>query len=96
VEAAVYPAACRAAAEAFSLVPDSPPVIGPEQMFWDFRRDGQLVGFDWDVWMGFMVVAKTEAAEPLVREIAVWLSSSRWAGAGESAERGAAPDRPSD
>jgi hypothetical protein len=80
VEAADYPAACRAVVDAFALAPDGSPVIGPDQMFWDFRRAGQVVGFDWDIWMGFMVVAKTEGAEPLVREVAAWLRSNRWAG----------------
>lgn len=69
----------RAVADAFALVPDGSFVVGPEQMFWDFHRDGQAVGLDWDIWMGFMVVAKTEGAESLVRDIATWLSSSRWA-----------------
>ena len=55
-------------------------VIGPEQMFWDFRRDDQVVGLDWDIWMEFIVVAKSAASEPLLRDIAAWLSSSRWSG----------------
>ena len=44
------------------------------------------VGLDWDIWMDFMVVAKTEAAEPLLRDIVSWLSSSEWAGAIHRAE----------
>jgi len=83
MEAADYPAACRAVADAFALAPDGPPVIGPEQMFWDFRRSEQVVGFDWDIWLGFTVVAKTEGTEPLVRDIASWLSSSQWAEVGD-------------
>jgi hypothetical protein len=63
-------------------------VIGPEQMFWDFRRGNQIVGVDWDIWMHFMVVAKTEESEPLVREIAAWLSMSRWAGERNPVEPG--------
>ncbi len=80
VEAADYPAACRAVADNFALASDGAPVIGPEQLYWAFRRAEQEVGFDWDIWMGFMVVAKSEAAESLVRDIAAWLSSSQWAG----------------
>ena len=67
-------------------------VIGLDQMFWDFRRGEQVVGLDWDIWMQLMAVAKSEASEPLVRDIAAWLSSSRWSGAGKQAEPGAAPD----
>lgn len=77
IEAEDYPSTCRVVADAFVLVPDGSLVLGPEQMFWDFRQVDRVVGLEWDIWMGFMVVAKTEGAEPLVREIAIWLSSSQ-------------------
>lgn len=73
--AADYPALCRSIADALGLVPASDLVIGPDQMFWDFRRANQLVGLDWDVWMEFMAVAKSEASEPLLKEIAAWIGS---------------------
>lgn len=80
MEAVDYPAACRAVADEFALTPEGALVIGLEQMFSDFRRAEQVVGLDWDIWMGFMVVAKTQESEPLVRAIAAWLGSSQWAG----------------
>jgi hypothetical protein len=70
-----YPAVCRAVADVFDLKPDGEFVVGPDQMFWDFRRGDIVVGMDWDVWMEFMVVAKTAAAEPLVRQIGEWLGT---------------------
>ena len=76
---AEYPAVCRSVADALSLVTAGDIVIGPEQMFWDFRRGELVVGLDWDIWIDFMVVAKSEASEALVRDIAAWLGSSRWA-----------------
>ncbi len=76
VESVDYPAVCRAVADAFALTPDGVPTIGPDQMFWDFRRDELVVSLDWDIWMEFMVAARTDESEPLVREIAAWLSSS--------------------
>ncbi len=85
VEAADYPAVCRGIADALGLVPAGEIVIGPSEMFWDFRRGDQMVGLDWDIWMSFMVVAKSETSEPLARDIATWLSSSRWASANTSA-----------
>jgi hypothetical protein len=78
LEAADYAAVCRDIADAFGLKPVADMVIGPEQMFWDFRRGNQEVGMDWDIWMQFMVVAKSEASESLLRDIAAWLCSSRW------------------
>src|SRR5262245_44092850 len=82
VSAAAFPAVCHAVADAFALAPDGPLLIGPDQMFWDFRRADQVVGLDWDIWMGFMVVAKTDGCEPLVQDIASWLVSSQWGRAG--------------
>lgn len=78
VAAADFPAVCRDIADALGLAPAGEIVIGPEQMFWDFRRGDQVVGLDWDIWMEFMAVAKSEASEPLLRDIADWLGSSRW------------------
>ena len=86
VAATDYPAVCRQIADAFDLAPASDIVIGPDQMFWDFRRGDQVVGLDWDIWMEFMAVAQSPASEPLVADIAAWL------GARSDAEPGAAPD----
>jgi hypothetical protein len=70
-----YPQVCRELADAFGLSPANTLVMGPDQMFWDFQRGEQVVGFDWDIWSQFMVVAKTPTAEPLVEEIAQWLET---------------------
>ena len=85
VVASDYPAVCRGLADVLGLVPAGEIVIGPEQMFWDFRRRDQVVGLEWDIWMEFMVVAKCEEAESLVREIAAWLRASTWASANSTA-----------
>lgn len=75
VTAEKYPEVCRQIADAFGLAPASDIIIGPEQMFWDFQRRGQVVGLDWEIWMEFMAVAKSAASEPLVADIAAWLGS---------------------
>lgn len=75
VTAEQYPAMCRQVADAFGLAPESEIVIGSEQMFWDFGRGGQVVGLDWDIWMGLMAVAKSPESEPLVAEIAAWFAA---------------------
>jgi hypothetical protein len=91
--AADFPATCRGVAEALGLAPTGEIVIGPDQMFWDFARGGQVVGLDWDIWFEFMAVAQSPAAEPLVHEIAAWLGSSgQVAGSAPDAEPGAAAD----
>lgn len=78
VAAAEHSAICNEIAKAFSLIRDSQLIVGLDQMFWDFRRGEQVIGLDWDPWMGFMVVAKTPTAEPLVQEIAQWFMENRW------------------
>jgi hypothetical protein len=79
VTAMDFPAVCRDFADALGLASDGDIIVGPDQMFWDFRRVDHKVGLDWDIWMEFMVVAKSEASEPLLQDIAAWLESSRWA-----------------
>lgn len=84
VESADYPAVCRELADHLGLAPEGEIIIGPEQMFWKFRRGEQVVSLDWDIWMQFMVMAPSEGSEPLLREIASWLTTSRWSSTAES------------
>ncbi|MGL6074416.1 MAG: hypothetical protein ACRC8S_09680 [Fimbriiglobus sp.] len=70
-----YPLLCRRIADKFGLTPNGDPIIGPEQIFWDFQCGDLIIGLDWDIWMEFMAVAKSEAAEPLVHSIGNWLNS---------------------
>jgi hypothetical protein len=79
VSALDFPAVCRAVADEFALTPGGSLVMGLQQISWDFRRNELMVGLDWDIWMEFMVVAKTQESERLVREIGDWLSLSQWA-----------------
>ena len=76
IDSAQYPAVCRAIANAFSLAPNADFLVGPDQVFSEFRRGDEIVGMDWDNWMEFMVFAKTPAAETLVREIGSWLDAN--------------------
>lgn len=70
-----YAALCKQIAEAFDLSPSRDFAVGLDQICWTFRRGDAAIGFDWDVWMGFLVFAHTPSAEPLVTEIAAWLRS---------------------
>lgn len=72
VDSGEYPATCHAIAETFGLTLAGELIIGPESMFWRFQRGEQLIGLDWDIWMGFMIVACSESTEALVRDIAAW------------------------
>lgn len=78
IEANSYPAVCRAISNAFELKPVGEIIFGPEQIFWEFHRGGQLISLDWDIWMGFMGVSQSKEAEPLIEDIAAWLLQSEF------------------
>lgn len=75
-----YSQICQALSEAMHLVPCSALVsdgLG-EVCFQEYRRGEQTVGLEWDIWSGFMVAASSTESEPLVQEVADWLSKSEW------------------
>jgi hypothetical protein len=78
-----YAAVCTAVVAAFSLEAHTTMVVGPDQMFWDFRRGEQVVELGWDNWSGVIVTARNPEAEPLVREIGAFLERSAWAELGQ-------------
>ena len=52
-------------------------VIGLDQMFWDFTNGTLTVELAWDNWLCFTITAKKPDAEPLVRQMATFLSETR-------------------
>ena len=77
VEAEDFAAMCAAVSDAFHLVREGDLFVGLDGMYQDFRRDDHVVGLNWDCWFQFMVVAKSQSAESLVREIGAWLETRR-------------------
>jgi hypothetical protein len=73
VSAASYGSICQAIAAKFDLTAYGPLTVGSEVSMQDYQRDGQVVSLEWDIWSGFIVIAKECVSEPLVREIAAWL-----------------------
>jgi hypothetical protein len=78
-----YQKVCEVLRRHFTLVPHASPIVGVSEVFQDYGRENQIVGLEWDNWMGFTVVAKNPEAEPLVREIGTFLERSVWAGIGQ-------------
>jgi hypothetical protein len=72
VSAEDFPKVCQQIAEAFQLTTVGEMIVGPDQMFWDFGRDHLKLSLDWDIWMQFSIVAKTQTSEQLLHEIAEW------------------------
>ncbi len=80
VAALSYPEVSAEVVAQFHLVPESQLISDfGSLVFQDFRREGHVVELAWEIWMGFTVGAKTPASEPLVRDIAAWLLTTRWA-----------------
>lgn len=50
-----------------------------EVVFEDYGWGELRIGLEWDIWSGFIVVAKNPDSEQLVRDIADYLSHSPWA-----------------
>lgn len=76
VESDRYPQLCRELATAFDLQPASELIVGLDEMFRDFSDGIHTVGLEWDIWSGFIVVAKDPESEQLVRQIAAHLSNT--------------------
>jgi len=73
VESERYPRLCKELATTFDLKPASELVVGLDEMFRDYSDGERTVGLEWDIWSGFIVVAKDSESEPLVRQIAEYL-----------------------
>ncbi len=73
VDSSDYPKYATRVVDVFDLSPTSELVIGLDQMFRDYTDGKTTVGLDWDIWSGFMIVAKSPSAEPLVRKLGAYL-----------------------
>lgn len=76
VESQQYPELAATVASQFNLTPAGDVVVGPDQMFRDYTNASALIGLDWDIWSGVIVVAKTPGSEPFVESIGAFLSES--------------------
>ena len=71
-----YPELCEKVVRRFKLTPANQLIVGLDEMFQDYASGDFVVGLEWDNWSGFIVVAKSPECEPLVREIAAFLSEN--------------------
>ena len=77
IEAAAYATVCRTLSKSFGLEPEGELIDGFDVMFQDYVHGRNLIGLEWDVWKGFMAVAKSADTEPLIQAIAEWLSRNQ-------------------
>jgi hypothetical protein len=77
IEVSDYPRVCADLANVFALTLQSPPIIGPDQLFAIYAQRDRRIGIDWDIWNQCMIVAQTPESESLVDSIAQWLVQNR-------------------
>ena len=70
-----YATTCNRLVKKFDLSPAGELIVGLDEMFRDYTDGQNVIGLEWDIWSGFIVVAKNADAEPLVRSIAEFLGS---------------------
>ena len=77
LEIATYLVLCGMIVEHYKLTTTEHLIVGLDEIFQDWQRGDDRIGLDWDIWSGFMVVAKTIGSENLVVEIGDWLELNR-------------------
>jgi len=75
IEADSYREVTEAVVEKFGLTVASGKIADYDVAFQDFKQGNLVVGLEWDNWSGYTVVAKRTIAEPLVKEIASYISA---------------------
>lgn len=75
IEEGKYSKITAAVVAEFGLDVAGAKTVGLDEVFQDFKREADVVSLEWDNWSGYIVNAKTESAEPLVRDIADFISA---------------------
>ncbi|QDV50977.1 hypothetical protein [Gimesia fumaroli] len=78
IEADSYQKITQIVVNQFQLEPVGELVVGPDELFQEFRLQRKVIGLEWDFWSGYIVVAKTKSAEKLVRKIATYIELHRF------------------
>jgi len=59
----------------FNLISHSGLTQGLDETFQDFILNQSIIGLEWDIWSGYIVNAKNNEAEILVKKIANYISA---------------------
>lgn len=76
IDAGTYSKITKSVVVEFNLEPAGNKTTGLDEVFQDFKTSNHVIGLEWDNWSGYIVNAKTKSAEPLVREIAGYISAN--------------------
>jgi len=75
IDAGKYSKITEAVVAEFGLDVAGSKTAGLDEVFQDFKKGADVLSLEWDNWSGYIVNAKTESAELLVREIAGFISA---------------------
>lgn len=78
IEADMYQKITQIVVDQFQLEPVGEQLSSPDVLFQEFLYQRKMVGLEWDIWSGYIVVAKTKSAEKLVRKIASFIELHRF------------------
>jgi len=76
IDAASYDGITRDLVREFKLRKAGVKYTGLDEIFQTFRFGFKRVGLEWDIWSGYIVCAKSETAELLAKEIALFINSN--------------------
>jgi hypothetical protein len=71
----MYSQITEAVLSEFHLAVAGEKIAGLDVVFQDFTRGSDMVSLEWDNWSGYIVRAKSASAEPLVLEIANYITT---------------------
>lgn len=71
-----YKKITKSVAKHFNLQPVGNPAVGLNEKFQEFKTGNLIVGLEWDNWSGYTIDAKNKEAEPLLREIAIYINEN--------------------
>lgn len=75
IDSVKYSKITKSIVNEFDLVAVGPRTNGLDERFQDFKKGEFNLGLEWDIWSGYIVVARTESSELFVREIAVYIQN---------------------
>jgi len=67
---------CKKIVKHFKLKESGQLVHGLDETFQEYKLGRFIIGLEWDIWSGYIVVAKNKQSEALVREIAEFINEA--------------------
>jgi len=69
-----YMKICKKVVEHFKLKENDQLVHGLDETFQEYSLGSFVIGLEWDIWSGYIVVAKNKKSEALAKEISQFIN----------------------